>query len=55
MFKNLKLIFSPKNKDIRKRIGFTLMGLLIFALGTTIPVPGTKGAISSLGLWWWST
>ena len=51
MFKNLKLIFSPKNKDIRKRIAFTLMGLLIFALGTTIPVPGTKGAISNLGLW----
>ena len=51
MFKNLKLIFSPKNKDIRKRIGFTLFGLLIFALGTTIPVPGTKGSISSLGLW----
>ena len=51
MFKNLKLIFSPKNKDIRKRIGFTLFGLLIFALGTTIPVPGTQGAISNLGLW----
>ena len=51
MFKNLKLIFSPKNKDIRKRIGFTLLGLLIFALGTTIPVPGTEGAISDLGLW----
>ena len=51
MFKNLKLIFSPKNKDIRKRIGFTLFGLLDFAIGTTIPVPGTKGAISSLGLW----
>ena len=51
MIKNLKLIFSPKNKDIRKRIGFTLFGLLIFALGTTIPVPGTEGAISSLGLW----
>ncbi len=51
MFKNLKLIFSPKNKDIRKRIGFTLLGLLIFAIGTTIPVPGTEGAISSLGLW----
>lgn len=51
MFKNLKLIFSPKNKDIRKRLGFTLFGLLIFALGTTIPVPGTKGAISNLGLW----
>ena len=51
MFKNLKLIFSPKNKDIRKRIRFTLFGLLIFALGTTIPVPGTQGAISNLGLW----
>ena len=51
MFKNLKLIFSPKNKDIRKRIAFTLFGLLIFALGTTIPVPGTEGAISSLGFW----
>ena len=51
MFKNLKLIFSPKNKDIRKRISFTLIGLLIFALGTTIPVPGTEGAISSFGLW----
>ena len=51
MFKNLKLIFSPKNKDIRKRIGFTLFGLLIFAVGTTIPVPGTEGAISNLGLW----
>ena len=51
MFKSLKLIFSPKNKDIRKRIGFTLFGLLIFALGTTIPVPGTEGAISNLGLW----
>ena len=50
MFKNLKLIFSPKNKDIRKRIGFTLFGILIFAVGTTIPVPGTEGAISNLVL-----
>ncbi len=51
MFKTLKLIFNPKNKDIRGRILFTLFGLLIFAVGTTIPVPGTEGAISSLGLW----
>ena len=51
MFKTLKLIFNPKNKDIRGRILFTLFGLLIFAIGTTIPVPGTEGAISSLGLW----
>ena len=40
MFRNLKLIFSPKNKDIRKRIGFTLLCLFIFIVGTTIPVPG---------------
>ena len=51
MFKNLKLIFSPKNRDLRKRILFTLFGLMIFCIGTTIPVPGTQGAISGLGLW----
>ena len=51
MFKTLKLLFSPKNKDIRKRVGFTLMALLVFVVGTTIPVPGTEGAISDLGIW----
>ena len=51
MFKTLKLLFSPKNKDIRKRVGFTLMALLVFIVGTTIPVPGTEGAISDLGIW----
>ena len=40
MFKNLNLIFSPKSKDIRKRLGFTLLCLFIFIVGTTIPVPG---------------
>lgn len=40
MFNNLKLIFNSTNKDIRKRIGFTLMCLFIFIVGTTIPVPG---------------
>lgn len=40
MFKNLKLIFNKSNKDIRKRLGFTLLCLLIFIVGTTIPVPG---------------
>jgi len=40
MFKNLKLLGNPKNKDIRQRIGFTLVCLLIFIAGTTIPVPG---------------
>ena len=40
MIKSLKLLKNPKNKDIRKRIGFTLICLLIFIAGTTIPVPG---------------
>ena len=42
MFKNLKLIFNKSNKDIRKRLGFTLMCLLIFIVGRTIPVPGVS-------------
>ena len=28
-----------------------MFGLMIFCIGTTIPVPGTQGAISGLGLW----
>lgn len=40
MFATIKQIFSPDNKDIRKRILFTLMCLLIFKLGTAIVVPG---------------
>lgn len=51
MFKTLKLLFNKKNKDIRKRLIFTLGCLLIFIVGKTIPVPGTQGAVSNLGLW----
>ena len=51
MFKTLKLLFNKKNKDIRKRVLFTLGCLFVFIIGKTIPVPGTQGAISSLGLW----
>lgn len=51
MWGTLKELSSPKNKDIRNRIWFTLFGLLIFAVGITIPVPGTQEAVSSLGLW----
>ena len=51
MFKTFKLLFSKKNADLRKRIYFTLFILLIFIVGTTIPVPGTQGAISNLGIW----
>lgn len=51
MFKTFKLLFSKKNADLRKRIYFTPFILLIFIVGTTIPVPGTQGAISNLGIW----
>ena len=48
MFATFKQIFNPKNKDIRKRIYFTLFVLFIFKLGTTIVVPGINKA--QLGL-----
>ena len=51
MFKTLKLLFNKKNKDIRKRVLFTLACLFVFIIGKTIPVPGTQGAISSLSIW----
>ena len=51
MFKTIKLLFSKKNKDIRKKVLFTLACLLVFIVGKTIPVPGTQGAVSGLGLW----
>ena len=52
MFTKVKQIFSPQNKDLRKRIIFTLVALFIFKLGTTIIVPGldkSKLNTSSLG------
>lgn len=49
MFANLKQIFSPKNKDIRKRLLYVLVALFIFALGTTIQVPGTTAISKNLG------
>ena len=51
MFKTLKLLFNKKNKDIRKRVLFTLACLFVFIIGKTIPVPGTQGAISNLSIW----
>ena len=48
MFGNLKLIFSPTNKDIRKRIGFTLLCLLIFIVGTTVPVPAVADRLKDV-------
>ena len=49
MFATIKQIFSPKNKDIQKRILFTLLVLLIFKLGTSITVPGTEAITKDLG------
>ena len=49
MFANLKGLFSPTNKDLRKRILFTLAVLAIFSIGTTIVVPGAKAITSDLG------
>ena len=49
MFSNLKGIFSPNNKDLRRRILFTLAVLAIFVAGTAIVVPGAKKITSDLG------
>ncbi len=49
MFSSLKGLFGPNNKDLRKRIYFTLAVLAIFALGTNIIVPGAKTITSNLG------
>lgn len=42
MFANFKQIFNPKNKDLQKKILFTLFALFIFKLGTAIVVPGVN-------------
>lgn len=48
MFTSLKGLFSPSNKDLRKRIYFTMLVLAIFGLGTNIIVPGAKTITDSL-------
>lgn len=49
MFQTLKQLFAPTNKDLRKRIGFTLVALMIFVIGTFIRVPGTPDISGNLG------
>lgn len=49
MFAFVKQIFAPKNKEIRKRILFTLAVLFVFKLGTTVVIPGVKTGIENLG------
>ncbi len=49
MFHNLKQVFAPTNKDLRKRILFTLGALMVFIIGTNIQVPGTTDITWNLG------
>jgi len=49
MFSNLKQLFSRSNKDLRKRIYFTLMCLAVFGLGSSITVPWVKNTYEELG------
>lgn len=49
MFNSMKQLFTPTNKDLRHRIYFTLGALMIFILGISIRVPGTKDLTSNLG------
>ena len=47
MFSTVKQIFHPKNKDLQKKILFTLFVLSIFKIGSAIIVPGID--IDALG------
>ena len=41
MFSKIKDIFAKRNKELRKRILFTLICLAIFIIGTNVRIPGT--------------
>lgn len=49
MFDKIKQIFSPANKDLRKKIWFTLFCLFIFKLGTAVVVPGVDNENLNVG------
>ncbi|MDE5539604.1 MAG: preprotein translocase subunit SecY [Bacilli bacterium] len=49
MLKVVTKIFSKQNKDLRKRIYFTLFCLGFFALGINITIPGASQYLESLG------
>ena len=38
----VKQLFNPKNRDLQKKILFTLIALFVFKIGTAITVPGVK-------------
>lgn len=43
MFNTVKQIFEPKNKDLQKRILFTLAILIVYKIGTYVIVPTSLG------------
>ncbi len=49
MFKVFTQLFSKNNKDIRKKIYFTLFCLGVFCLGTTITIPWASVVYENLG------
>ena len=49
MFKVMGQLFNPSNKDLRRRILFTIGALTIFILGISVRVPGTKNLTQNLG------
>lgn len=49
MFSKIKQLMSPTNKDLRKRIYFTLFCLAIFSFGTNITVPWASIVYEELG------
>lgn len=49
MFATIKQLFAPTNKDLRRRLLYTLGALAIFIVGTSIRVPGTQDLTSNLG------
>ena len=49
MFSNLKQLFNRSNKDLRKRIYFTLFCLAVFSFGSNITVPWMSTVYEELG------
>ena len=49
MFRGFSQLFSKANKDLRKRIYFTLACLGLFCLGTTITIPWASRIYQDLG------
>ena len=48
MFATIKQIFNQKNRDLQKRILFTLAALFVFKIGTAIIVPGVNANVSGM-------